>query len=146
MEKKTRGTIKAGFSYLLIGCNGKFLSRIRRGSIDYIEAEKSIVDVHCHFKASLMYNGKVSFKGDDGGWNFLSRYTRNSVDNIESAKTTIDIHCEFEVEMVDGDQGVYFKADNGKYLGVIPRDGRNNIEACFTRRCKETCFTVLEVV
>jgi len=83
------GPIKAGNSYVLLAHNGKFASRIRRGEIDYIEAEKSTIDVFCYFRASVLYNYKVSFKGDDGGWSFLSRINRDGHDNIEAAKPHI---------------------------------------------------------
>ena len=83
------GPIKAGNSYVLLAHNGKFASRIRRGEIDYIEAEKSTIDVFCYFRASVLYNCKVSFKGDDGGWSFLSRINRDGHDNIEAAKPHI---------------------------------------------------------
>ena len=138
--------IKAGHTYVLLAHNRKFLSRIRRGLVDYIEAEKSMIDVFCYFRASALYNNKVSFKGDNGGWNFLSRINRFGRDNIEAAKPHIDQYSEFEVEYDKNKGGVYLKADNSKYLGVVLRGGyQNNIEAYYDGRYKETRFVLLEV-
>ena len=57
---------KAGHTYIFLANNGKYLSRIRRGVVDHIEAEKISIDYFCRFRASIMGDGKVAFQGDDG--------------------------------------------------------------------------------
>jgi len=75
----------------------------------------------------------------------LSRINRGE-DNIEAAKPHIDQYSEFEVEYDENERGVYLKADNDKYLGVVLRGGyQNNIKAYYDTRSKETRFVLLEV-
>ena len=144
---------KAGHTYIFLANNGKYLSRIRRGVVDHIEAEKISIDYFCRFRASIMGDGKVAFQGDDGNWDYLSRITRFSNQNIEAAKKAIDIHSMFDVEVVtpgpwNGAQYVHLKADNGKYWGIVERRpySRQNIEAYYDSNLNETAtrFIVLE--
>ena len=137
-------------TYILLGNNGKYLSRVRRGSSDFIEAEKESIDVFCLFRATLRDNGKVAFKADNGNADYLSRYTfSGGVSNIMAVKKTIDGFCEFEVEVstpgpYDGVRYVHLKADDGKYWGIVDRSGRNNIEAIFNEKSDDTRLVVLE--
>ena len=137
-------------TYILLGNNGQYLSRVRRGIIDFIEAEKVSIDVFCLFRATLRANGKVAFKADNGNANYLSRYTfSHGVSNIVAVKKTIDVFSEFEVEVstpgpYDGVRYVHLKADNGKYWGIVNSNGRNNIEAIFNKKSDDTRLVVLE--
>ncbi|CAI8006528.1 hypothetical protein GBAR_LOCUS4767 [Geodia barretti] len=137
--------------YILLGNNGRFVSRIRRGTIDYMEAEKVSIDYFCLLRASILYNGKLSLKSDNGNNNYLGRYTRGGVNDIEAVKVSIDVYSQFTVE-VDISDGIgkganyiYLKADNDKYVGIKDRSGRNNLEASYDTRVPATRFTLLEV-
>ena len=140
----------AGKAYILVGYNGKIVSRIRRGTIDYMEAAKDNIDVHTILLPSVLWNGKVSFKSDNGNFPYLSRINRGAVNNIEAAKPSIDIHSEFSVEVDSagpwrGLHYIYLRADNGKYVGIENRRGRYNMEASFNRRSNKTRFMLLEI-
>ena len=142
---------KAGHTYIFLANNGKYLSRIRRGEVDYIEAEKVSIDYYCRFRACIMGDGKIALQGDDGKWDYLSRINRDSFDNIEAAKKAIDIYSMFDVEVVtpgpwNGARYVHLKADNGKYWGIVERSySRQNIEAYYDNNLDEaTRFIVLE--
>ena len=130
-----------------MGINGRFVSRIRRGSVDYMEAEKQTIDLYTRLQASVLYNGKVSFRSDNGGYKYLSRYSRGGVQDVEAAKSAIDIYSEFAVEIVkqNGVHFIYLKADNGLYVGVRRRGGRNNIEAIYKTKIGLTRFMLLEL-
>jgi hypothetical protein len=137
--------------YVLLGNNGRFVSRIRRGSVDYMEAEKVSIDYFCLLRASILYNGKLSLKSDNGNNRYLSRINRGGVDNLEAAKPSIDVYSQFTVE-VDISDGIgkganyiYLKADTGKYFGIKDRGGRNNLEASYDTQVPATRFTLLEV-
>ena len=140
---------KAGHTYVFLARNGKYVSRILRGEVDYIEAEKTSIDYFCLFRANILGDGKVAFKADDGNEDYLSRIYRYH-QNVEAAKKAIDIYSMFDVEVVtpgpwNGAHYVHLKADNGKYLGVVKRGSRQNIEAYYDSKCDEnTRFTVLE--
>ena len=130
-----------------MGVNGRFVSRIRRGSVDYMEAKKQTIDLYTRLRASVLYNGKVSFRSDNGGHRYLSRVYRGGVHNVEAAKSSIDIYSEFAVDIVE-DNGVHFiylKADNGKYVGIRVRGGRQNLEAIYNTKEAQTCFMLLEL-
>ena len=116
-----------------------------------MEAEKVSIDYFCLLRASILYNGKLSLKSDNGNNNYLGRYTRGGVNNIEAVKVSIDIFSEFTVE-VDISDGIgkganyiYLKADNDKYVGIKDRGGRNNLEASYDTQVPATRFTLLEV-
>ena len=133
-----------------MGENGQFVSRIRRGSVDFMEAEKTTIDYFCLLRASILYNGKVSFRSDNGNHKYLSRIFRSGVQNVEAAKDSIDIFSQFTVEVDpkgkwDGAAYLYLKADNDKYVGIQDRNGRHNLEASFTSQQDATRFTLLEV-
>ena len=135
-----------------MGHNNKFVGRINRGPINYMEAVKESIDVQTRLRASVLLNGKVSFRADDGTHLYLSRIFRGGgLQYIEPAKSVLDVYCEFTVETEsngpwNGAHHVYLKADNGKYVGIVNRDGRNRMEASFSERSDETRFTVLQGV
>jgi len=142
--------ISPGHSYVLLANNGKFLTRFQRNGIQYIEAEKGVIDIFCLFKASLLYNGRVALKSDNGRYQFLSRVTRSGQENVEATKPFIDRASQFLVEydedgQWDGTLGVYLKANNGKYLGIVTRGERNNIEAFYSQHTKNARFVLMEV-
>ena len=116
-----------------------------------MEAEKPSIDYFCLLRASLLYNGKLSLKSDNGNHKFLSRITRGGVNNIEAAKDSIDIYSQYTVEVDlfhgkwDGAAYIYLVADNGKYVGIKDRGGRNNLESSYDTRDDATRFTVLKV-
>ena len=116
-----------------------------------MEAEKQSIDYFCLLRASLLYNGKLSLKSDNGNNKFLSRVTRDGVENIEAAKDPIDIYSQYTVEVDlfhgkwDGATYIYLVADNGKYVGIKDRGGRNNLESSYDIRDDATRFTVLKV-
>ena len=141
---------EAGKTYMFLANNGMYVSRIRRGSVDYVEATKTQFDYFCRFVASEIGDGKVAFRSDSGNFNYISRINRGGQDNIEAAKTAIDIYSEFTVE-VDEDgpwphaRFVYLRADNEKYIGVIQRGIQRNVEAVYDNRDDpNTRFVVLE--
>jgi hypothetical protein len=79
--------------------NGKYLSRIRRGTLDPIEAAKTQVDVFCMFTVTVLDNGKIALKADNG--KYLSRIRRGTIDPIEAAKSKIDYFCQFRVFIME---------------------------------------------
>ena len=139
------GFPKAGATYAFKADNGKFLSRVRRGDIDYIEAAKDNVDVFSKFLCILLEFDKVAFQGDDGSWLYLSRiYRTDNTDNIMPAKPAIDNYSKFDYE-TDDTGNVYLKADNGLYWTRVNRGGRDNIEAATKQRGSSNRFTAYEV-
>ncbi|MDB9342229.1 hypothetical protein PN456_21750 [Nodularia spumigena CS-586/05] len=76
--------------------NGQYLSRIRRGDIDGIEAAKPQLDPpFTSFDLINLPDGKIALKGDNG--QYLSRIRRGDIDGIEAAKTEIDVFSQFKV-------------------------------------------------
>ena len=129
--------------------NNKFVSRIGHGEISNMEAAKERIDKFTRLRASVLWNGKVSFRADDGHHMYLSRIDRGGVPHIEPAKSVLDQFCQFEVETKsngpwEGAHYVYFKADTGNYVGIKERNGRQNMEASFSDRDEETRFVVLQ--
>ena len=96
--------------------NGKYLSRINRGGVNYIEAAKASPDVYCEFKAIRVDENSYAFVGDNG--KYLSRVYRYGISAIEAAKSEIDVYSRFEVSLLASDL-VTLKADNGLYLSRI---------------------------
>ena len=143
----------AGHTFVILANNGKYLSRIHRRGVDFIEAEKESIDCYCRFRASVLGDGKIALRADDGAHNYLSRVCKIGLNNIEAAKTSIDEACEFLAvsdETVFPPQWnrahyIYLKADNGKYLGIVDRGNQNGkIEANYNSKCEATRFIVLE--
>ena len=59
-----QGVFQAGHTYVILADNGKYLSRITRGEVDYVEAS---IDDYSHFRASVLGDGKIALKAYDGG-------------------------------------------------------------------------------
>ena len=89
---------QSGGKLLLLGNNGKYLSRIHRGSIDFIDAAKSIPDAACLFVVYNQADGTVVLKATNG--KYLSRIHRGDFDYIEAAKSQIDSFCKFRLEFL----------------------------------------------
>ena len=119
--------------------NGKYLSRIWRGGVNYIEAAKTSPDVFCEFKAIRVDGNTFAFVGDNG--RHLSRIYRGGINGIESEKKEIDIYSQFEVSLLDGDL-VTLKADNGLYLSRINRGYRDPVEAAKSSADVYSQFTI----
>lgn len=79
----------------LKAADGRYLTRMHRGGIDYIEAAKYHRDVFCKFEIYEV-DGKIVFKADNG--KFLSRVYRDGEHNIEAEKWSIDPFTKFIVE------------------------------------------------
>jgi hypothetical protein len=140
---------EAGQTYILLADNNLFVGRINRGSINTMEAVKQSIDPFTLLRASVLGNGKISLRADDGNQLYLSRITRNGIENIEAAKQAIDVFSEFAVEVDasgpwNGAHYVYLRADTGQFIGIVNRNGRNNIEASFSERTNAARFIVLE--
>ena len=86
----------AGGKILLLANNGKYLSRIHRDSIHYIEAAKSSPNVFSTFQLYNQDDGTIVLKADNG--KYLSRIHRGSKYNIEAAKSSIDVYCKFKLQ------------------------------------------------
>ena len=115
-----------------------------------MESVKTKLDVHTLLRATVLHNGKVAFRADNGYHKYLSRYTRKGVNNIEAVKPTIDIFSQFTVEVGrtrpwKGVHYIHLRADNGRYIGVRSRGGRYNLEATFGQQAAQTRFVLLEV-
>ena len=143
----------AGHTYVILANNGKYLSRIHRSGVDYIEAEKVSIDWPSRFRASVLGDGKIALRANDGANNYLSRVYRNGLNNIEAAKTSIDVACEFQVESDEsvfppqwnGAHYIYLKANDGKYWGIVDRgDQHGKIEANYDSKTEATRFIVME--
>ncbi|XP_043913350.1 uncharacterized protein LOC122789939 [Protopterus annectens] len=105
----------------------KYLSRIHRSGIDYIEPAKDTADVFCEFQLFIQ-EGKMVLKADNG--KYLSRVNRLSKDNIEAAKEQIDEFCLFEVVefkvvpfgilelFINNKAPIAFKTDLGHFWSV----------------------------
>ena len=147
-----QSVFQAGHTYVILANNGKYLSRIRRGEIDYIEAEKVSIDWPSRFRASVLGDGKIALRANDGENNYLSRVYRGGLNNIEAAKTSIDVACEFQVEVDDsgvsqwnGAHYIYIKANDGKYWGIVDRGDQNGkIEANYESKNDASRFIVME--
>ena len=105
--------------------NGKYLSRVYRGGINYIEAAKNNKDPSTRFLATESY-GKLLLKADNG--KYLSRIYRGGINKIEAAKNVPDISCHFAVHN-QPDGTVVLQADNGKFMSRINRGGIDFYEA-----------------
>ena len=81
---------------VLLAGNGKYLSRIHRGGIDYIEAAKSRPDVYSRFQVYNQPDGTVVLKEDNG--KYLSPVYRGETQNIEAAKSSIDEPSKFKLQ------------------------------------------------
>ena len=117
-----------GKQLLLKADNGKYLSRINRGSgYDPIETNKATPDVHCYFAVHSQPDSTLLLQADNG--KYLSRINRGpGINPIEASKLKPDVSCRFKVyNQPDG--SVVFQANNGKYLSRVTRDGKENIEA-----------------
>ena len=77
-----------GHTYVILANNGKYLSRIHRNGVDYIEAEKVSIDWPSCFRASVLGDRKIALRANDGENNYVSRVYRNGLNNIEAAKTS----------------------------------------------------------
>ncbi|MEY3867146.1 MAG: hypothetical protein RLZZ338_1037 [Cyanobacteriota bacterium] len=117
---------KTGDTISLKADNGKYLSRINRGSVDPIEAAKSVVDPYSKFVVTVLADGKIALKADNG--KYLSRINRGSIDAIEAAKDSIDPYSQFTFTVL-ADGKIVLKADNDKYLSRINRGSIDSIEA-----------------
>ena len=151
----SQDVFQANHTYVILANNGNYLNRIlgehERDHINYIEAAKPKIDLFCRFRASLLGEGTIALKADDGSSKYVTRFRRGEYNNIEAAKDAIDASCEFQVETDNtgppnwnGARYVYLKADNGKYWGIVHRGRHYRIEANATRRNDETRFIVLE--
>ena len=135
-----------GHAYIFIANNDKYVSRID----SHIEAAKTSIDAFCLFRATVSDNGKVVLKADDGINAYLCRVEQYGQQCIEAIAQTPTASCMFDVEAHapgkwNPARYVYIKADNGKYWGIMERDSKHNIEACFDFINNEaTRFTVLE--
>jgi ribosomal silencing factor RsfS len=94
--------------------NGLYLSRIRRGDLDPIEAAKSTVDVFCQFTVNVLPNNQITLQADNSL--YLSRIRRGSLDPIEAAKSSVDVFCQFTITVV---RDVFPKANT--YYNLIAR-------------------------
>ena len=81
---------KSSGKLMLTADNGKYLSRIRRGNVDYIEAAKTYPDTPSQFTVHYQpaNNGK-----------YLSLIDRNSRNSFEAAKDNIDSFCKLRREI-----------------------------------------------
>ena len=88
---------KSSGKLMLIADNGKYLSRIRRGNVDYIEAAKTYPDTHSQFTVHYQPDGTVALQADNG--KYLSLIDRNSRNSFEAAKDNIDSFCKLRREI-----------------------------------------------
>ncbi|XP_043913349.1 uncharacterized protein LOC122789938 isoform X2 [Protopterus annectens] len=108
----------------------KYLSRVQRCGIDYIEPAKDEPDVSCEFQLDSQ-DHKVVFVADNG--KYLSRVHRSGAYNIEAYKEQIDEDClfepvDFQKNMIPQDI-IAFKADNGHFWSIVNNRGRSIIKA-----------------
>jgi hypothetical protein len=85
--------LRTGQIIALRADTGMYLSRIRRGSLDPIEAAKGNPDIFCQFTVTVLANGQIALRADNGM--YLSRIRRGSLDPIEAAKGNLDVFCQF---------------------------------------------------
>ncbi|NHB93054.1 fascin domain-containing protein [Photorhabdus cinerea] len=103
--------------------NGLFLSRIDRGgggSIDFIEANKSTIDIYSKYFVTQIDANKIVLRANNGL--YLSRFSLVGGDYIAAVKSNIDVYSVFTVECIDNNV-ITLRADNGKYLSRINTGG-----------------------
>ena len=136
---------KSSDVYLLDPSTGRFLSRIYRQGVSYIEAEKQQPDAPSKFKMLLLNNGKVAFQANNG--KYLSRiaYSNSAVDArnyIEASKGSADFFSQFEYDYTpdggpwEGAGTITLKSENGRYWTVSPSNGINYIKPLATTPVK----------
>ena len=64
---------EAGHTYVIMANNGRYISRIHRSGINYIEAEKISIDLFSRFRAGVLGDGRIALKADDGEGNYLNK-------------------------------------------------------------------------
>lgn len=77
--------------------NGKYLSRVRRGNVDYIEAAKTYPDIYSQFSVHDQQDGTYVLQADNG--KYLSVIYRGSRNSFEAAKDNIDSFCKLRREI-----------------------------------------------
>ncbi|KAA1195665.1 fascin domain-containing protein [Photorhabdus heterorhabditis] len=102
--------------------NGLFLSRIDRGGggIDFIEANKSTVDIYSKYYLTKINSNKIALRANNGL--YLSRFSLVCGDYIVAVRSSVDIYSVFTVEYIDNNM-IALCADNGKYLSRINSGG-----------------------
>ncbi|WP_118985636.1 fascin domain-containing protein [Photorhabdus sp. CRCIA-P01] len=101
--------------------NGCYLSRIDRGGgLDFIEANKSIIDIYTKYSATQLSYNKIALRASNGL--YLSRVSLAGGDYIAATKSDVDIYSNFTLEYID-DNVIALCADNGKYLSRINAGG-----------------------
>ncbi|WP_323840120.1 fascin domain-containing protein [Photorhabdus africana] len=97
--------------------NGFYLSRIDRGGgFDFIEANKSIIDIYTKYSATQLSSNKIALRASNGL--YLSRISLAGSNYIVATKSDIDVYSIFTLEYID-DNVIALCADNGKYLSRI---------------------------
>ncbi|XP_028662358.2 uncharacterized protein LOC114655484 [Erpetoichthys calabaricus] len=102
---------------------GVYLSRIRWGDVDFVEAIKPEPDVFCEFQISSV-GEKMFFTAENG--RILTRMCRYGEQNIEAAKETPDAYCKFLIstgettldplkKYLNAEEWVIFRTDNGMF-------------------------------
>ncbi|KAL9950320.1 hypothetical protein ACROYT_G042804 [Oculina patagonica] len=107
------------------GNNGKYLSRINRGEIDFIEMAKDNPDPATRFLATES-DGKLLLQANNG--KYVSRIYRGGISKIEAAKDVPDGACYFTVHN-QPDGTVVLQANNGNFMSRIHRGGIDYYEA-----------------
>ncbi|CAQ85834.1 MULTISPECIES: fascin domain-containing protein [Photorhabdus] len=103
--------------------NGLFLSRIDRGGgggIDFIEANKSTIDIYSKYSVIQISANRIVLRANNGL--YLSRFSLVGGDYIAAVKSNIDIYSIFTIEDIDNNV-IALCADNGKYLSRINTGG-----------------------
>ncbi|OWO81351.1 hypothetical protein B5C26_14245 [Photorhabdus luminescens] len=105
----------------LLADNGCYLSRIDRGGgFDFIEANKSIIDIYTKYSATQISANKIALRASNGL--YLSRISLAGSDYIVATKSDIDVYSTFTLEYIDNNM-IALCADNGKYLSRINAGG-----------------------
>ena len=113
---------------LLKADNDKYLS-VESNYLEHVEASRDAWCPFCVFYITKIDSNTIALhtKGPYNQKKYLSRVWSDWVNHITGSKTEIDEYCMFKV-IVNGGKLV-LRADNGKLLSRIERNGRQKIEA-----------------
>ena len=117
------------------------------GRNKFIQSLKTQQDGFCRFAVSVLYNGKIAFKGP-GLYLQLNPYL--GVNSIRPTSAVIDDSAQFEVEVSSlgpwkGARYVHLRAANGKYSGIV-KTFSNIFSADYEVPVEATRLIVLEAL
>ncbi|XYH98769.1 fascin domain-containing protein [Sorangium sp. So ce1128] len=95
------------FRIVFIASNQKYLSRIAR-TVDYVEASKQDLDVHCKFTLYSYEDGTIALKADNGKFLYCDANDNNRIK--VGLNDSSDTRCKFTMQaQEEGSVAIGFK-------------------------------------